>query len=361
MICNLSEQIKNICRNDYKYFLYKANVVGVGFGNKFINGINTFEPVIQVFVSKKVPANCLSKDDLIPAIYKCIKTDVIETGTFTPGLNASRNPNANNCSYPCANNCKECKNSNNSCCSCCETSNECNFKENLLTQRVRPVQPSLGVSPTLETTKTGTLSCIAIDNKLGNESYCLLSTNTTLAHLNMLKLGTPIIQPSAMEGGKACQDVIGCLSRYIPIVFENEICEGEKSNNLDAAIASYVKCDAANAINLKVPFIGTPHGITCPKLNNSVQWTGCISQHQKGTILSTCATVRILYPEFSKTAIFSDATLATGNVVLGDRGALVCDCCANTMGILFGSSTDFILVSDIHRVICELDICLLTI
>ena len=56
------------------------NVVGVGVGLREEGGEYTSEVVVVVFVSEKVPATQLKKDELIPAEIDGVRIDVQEIG-----------------------------------------------------------------------------------------------------------------------------------------------------------------------------------------------------------------------------------------------------------------------------------------
>ena len=60
----------------------RANVVGVGIGNKMIRGRETGEPCIVVFVEAKRPEAQLRHRDVVPKAFGAIRTDVVETGRF---------------------------------------------------------------------------------------------------------------------------------------------------------------------------------------------------------------------------------------------------------------------------------------
>src|SRR3712207_9100147 len=75
----IEENIAHICDCDYKYFLNKKNVVGIGLGYKVKNGFYTNQLCVQVFVSRKYSENEININDKIPSMYKGIPTDVKET------------------------------------------------------------------------------------------------------------------------------------------------------------------------------------------------------------------------------------------------------------------------------------------
>lgn len=62
--------------------LKDPNIVGVGRGNKIINGKMTDEPVLGFMVAKKISSSKMERDRIIPKYIKGVKTDVFETGEF---------------------------------------------------------------------------------------------------------------------------------------------------------------------------------------------------------------------------------------------------------------------------------------
>src|SRR3712207_7730968 len=67
--CDIDKRIAYICNCQYKYFLNKANVIGVGLGYKIRHGFHNCEKCITVFVRKKFSLNELSSQDIIPKDY----------------------------------------------------------------------------------------------------------------------------------------------------------------------------------------------------------------------------------------------------------------------------------------------------
>src|SRR5262249_2421308 len=76
------------------------NVVGVGIGNKFTDGVDTGVPSVRVYVSKKIEnRDDVSKASLIPEEILGVKTDVIEIDhrlSPNPGVRRGGPPNLQN-------------------------------------------------------------------------------------------------------------------------------------------------------------------------------------------------------------------------------------------------------------------------
>ncbi|KEH99952.1 hypothetical protein [Clostridium botulinum] len=325
--CLLNERIKYICNCEYDYFLNKPNVIGVGFGYKFVNRINTREPCIHVLVTKKLPSNSLPSSALIPPLYKNTKTDVIQIGNIMGG------PSNSVSSSP-------------------------------LTKKIRPIQPGYGMSTIpssspWEIRNTGTFGYIVTDNKQVSKGYCLLSTMTTFADLNKAPIGTGIVQPSGAYGG-TLKDVVAKLLRFIPLQFNFE---GKKPvNYVDAAIASYFNVGEIQLINPFIPDIGIPHGITTPKVGQSIQWTGCITGHHVHNITTVNATFNIPYKPNFKKALFKDLFITTGkiNADHDDRGALILTKDRKALGLFISGSEEGVVGCRIDHIMKQLDVRLLT-
>jgi hypothetical protein len=97
------------------------------------------------------------------------------------------------------------------------------------TARNDPLRLGASISPT--TVKySGTLGCFCRDTLSG--AIGILSNNHVLADVNGVRIGTTIMQPGAGDGGRAEEDVIAQLSRFVPIQF------GGFPNRVDAAFAA---------------------------------------------------------------------------------------------------------------------------
>ncbi|WP_052101161.1 hypothetical protein [Clostridium haemolyticum] len=89
-----------------------------------------------------------------------------------------------------------------------------NFNQNdSLIKKIRPVQGGYSIS-------------VVTDN---HDNY-MLSNNHVLADLKGVPIGTAVVQPGVLDGGKSPDDIVGVLSQYTPISFE-------QTNLVDCAIA----------------------------------------------------------------------------------------------------------------------------
>src|SRR5579862_7350062 len=59
-----------------------GNVVGVGIGNKVVDGATTSQPSVRIYVVTKLYLEDLTPAEVIPSSILGVPTDVIETGRF---------------------------------------------------------------------------------------------------------------------------------------------------------------------------------------------------------------------------------------------------------------------------------------
>ncbi|EGO89287.1 hypothetical protein G8S49_07790 [Clostridium botulinum C] len=298
----LEQNISNICNCEYKYFLNKSNVVGVGCGYKIKKGFYTNQLCVQVFVSKKCPENQLNSNDMIPLMYKGIPTDVKETGYFSP------------CSF--------------------------NIKE-------RPVPGGYGISANMSEI-IGTAGCV-VSNGV---SRFVLGTNHVLSNVNMLPMKTPIVQPDYAHDGYAPTDTFATLYKYIPLRFIKG--EDRPINLTDCAIGLLTK---SNIMSNKIAFIGKVSHIKSPKLNASVKKVGTTTEFTRGFITSTSAVVVINYNN-GKRAFFKDQIFTTYMAQKGDSGAILVDDNNFALGLLCGYSPNVTTFNRLSTVLEQLDVSL---
>ncbi|MCD3215892.1 hypothetical protein G8S55_01335 [Clostridium botulinum C] len=301
---NIDKKIKYILKNEYKYFLNKPNVFGVGLGYKVKNGFYTCEKCIQVFVTKKLSCTELNSYDLIPKLYKEIPTDVKETEYFTP------------CS---------------------------------LTERVRPVLGGYSIS-SKNNHNIGTVGCLVTNGV----SKFLLSTNHVLANVNTIPLGTPIIQPSYNDGG-SIPDTIATLYKYIPLRISDE--EHEPTNLTDCAIGLLIE---PNILSSKIALIGTLNGIKNPYLNEVVKKVGRTTELTEGMINSTDVFITMLYPPNDRRCLFNNIILTTRMSEKGDSGSLLVNKNNFGIGLLIGQNPTFSVYCRLDTVLDQLGMHLVT-
>ncbi|MCD3217386.1 trypsin-like peptidase domain-containing protein [Clostridium botulinum C] len=303
--CNkntLEEKISYIASNEYEIFLKKANVVGVGLGYKVTSGFCTFQKCIKVFVTKKVYENELPEADLVPAIYKGIITDTVDSGYFQPQS---------------------------------------------LTEKIRPVICGYSLGPV--NALGGTLGCLVTDGF----SRFFLSNNHVLADFNSLSINTPILQPSANDGGKSPADVVGNLSNFIPL--ERVTAFKRPTNYVDCAIARLIdKSIASPAIAL----VGPPKGTKQPQLNSSVKKVGKTSELTTGTITAINVTYTADYG--IKEVLFKNQIVTTFLSQPGDSGSVLLDNDNYVLGLIIGGSNTMTVSNNISDVLRLMSIGIVT-
>ncbi|KGM92905.1 hypothetical protein IRP63_15995 (plasmid) [Clostridium botulinum] len=302
--CSLEEKIKYICKCEYKYFLSKDNVVGIGLGYKIKNGFNTLQKCIKVFVINKVKSDRLTPNEMIPNNYKGIPTDVVESGVFTASS---------------------------------------------LKKKIRPVIGGYGVSASGSKT-AGTVGCL-VTNGVSN---FILSTNHVLAGINKYPIGTPIIQPAYKDGGRSSKDTIATLYKFVPL---RPITGTSQPINLsDAAIGLLTSPDI---LSNEIAFIGKPTCVKNPKLNEHVQKVGRTTELTKGIVTSTNVTTRVVYTS-GEICLFHDLIAASLIGDLGDSGALVVNNSKCALGLILGKSLNNSLFCRLTTVMDQLGVHLVT-
>jgi len=286
----------------------RANVVGMGFGVKWISGRPTGEPALLVLVTQKLEKELVRGVDRIPEKIEGVQTDVLSIG------------------YPMAGGGVDNRSS--------------------LNQRIRPVPGGYSVGHPNFT--AGTIATCVYDILPGGgasppthgvgvpSKYYILSNNHVLADSNKAKLGSPILQPALYDGGEVGQDQIATLTRFVPIDFTSL-----GTNLVDAAIAE----GEFAQLKREVHWLGQIDGWR-PKAKVSVgtpvKKTGRTTHFTTGRITAINATLYISY-EGGKKAKFIDQIVTTPMSAGGDSGALITTtpaggCCNVAVGLLFAES-----------------------
>lgn len=296
--------IANICENEYEFFLNHSNVVGVGLGEKITNGMCTSTECITVFVTKKLPKDKLSPNDIIPEQYNCIDTDIIEVGEI---------------------------------------------KALALTAKIRPMQFGYSIGPA-SLNLAGTAGCLVRDKS----SYYILSNNHVLAGENTLAIGTSILQPGKLDGGIFPRDSIASLSSFIPILFKTATTT--PTNYVDCAIA---KVNNISQVSPSIALIGPVKGQTTSYLNQPVKKVGRTSGLTTSVVKSTNSTVSVQYSG-GKTAVFKNQIVTSYMSSAGDSGSLIVDNNNKAVALLFAGSPSVTIGCPIATVLSSLKVTLVT-
>lgn len=283
-------------RENESELLARANVVGVGIGEKIKDGMPQGRLCLKVYVEKKIAKAKLLKKDFIPRELPPAETDVEEAGKIIAFSNSGR---------------------------------------------YRPA--SGGVSIGHYKISAGTFGCLIKDKK--SRKVFILSNNHVLANSNNAKKGDPILQPGPYDGGKKPKDIIGYLENWIEIKF------GKEANSIDAALAEPKN---ANLVKPEIMLIGLPEGIAKARLGMSIQKSGRTTGYTTGKIKDASATVKVNYD--NRVALFRNQILTTNMSQGGDSGSLVLDMKKQAVGLLFAGSELVTILNPIASVLSLLNV-----
>ena len=333
-------------RENEDELLTKDNVVGVALGNKIKNGEDTGEPSFHVLVQHKLEADLLSKQDMVPKTIKGTKTDVIEVGQIVAGPLAPDIEPINHTRFgPDSNDITDWNMHEEIDEILSETqdrvkprpqrrsSPSTKVSPEQLHQRSRPVRGGFSVGHYKVTAGTMATACYAVDDFPGiPQQYFILSNNHVLANTNNANMGDPILQPGAYDGGTYPRDMIGRLSRFVPIKFKTST--KSPRNYVDAAIAEV----PFHLANREVYWLGYIKDLyTAPKIGDIVQKVGRTTNFTTGKVQSVNATVDVNYGN-GRVARFAHQILTTRMSAGGDSGSIVTTLDEEAVGLLFAGS-----------------------
>lgn len=277
------------------------NIQGVGISYKRVDGKETDEPAVVVYVAEKASMDKISSEALVPEMVGDVPTDVRAVGEIVA------------LSYK---------------------------------GRYRPAPGGVSVGHYKIT--AGTLGCLVSRNR----ALYILSNNHVLANSNNANTGDPITQPGPYDGGKVPSDVLAKLAQFVPIKFNGPV------NQVDCAIAQ-TSTRLVSKLNKCIGKIGR-QSMPC-KLNLLVKKCGRTTQFTKGRIIDCNATVRVGYGT-SGVALFQDQFIVeslsrspfsaggdSGSLIVSDEGN-------NPVGLLFAGSTEITIANPIDRVLSALKV-----
>lgn len=288
------------------------NVIGFGYGEREASpGTRS----LQVFVTRKVPANRLNAQSLIPKTIGDFATDVIEVGVVV----AQGQP---------------------------------------LSDRIRPIKGGYSVGHPNITAGTIATACYDLlenatvqppSHGIGiPKRYYILSNNHVLADSNNARLGDVILQPGPFDGGRNPQDAVGILRRYVPITFNPPVPLEQHNNLVDCAIAEV----EFNEVERQVYWLDTivgwrPRMFVLP--GSIIMKTGRTTGFTTGRIISVNATIDVGYGG-GRVARFRDQIITTGISAGGDSGSLICSTDKVAVGLLFAGSPVITVCNHIENV-----------
>ncbi|MFZ5891850.1 MAG: trypsin-like peptidase domain-containing protein [Myxococcota bacterium] len=291
------------------------NVVGVGVGRKIRDGHDTGEPCLTVFVTQKLPLEALSEGARIPTSVRHCKTDVVELGQVFAGDGVI------------------------------SRLSESAVPDRVVQERVRVEPPSPipneplrhrarpargGCSVGHYNVMGGTIAAGVIDRSAHPGiplRYYILSNNHVLADANAARIGDPILQPSAADGGRHPQDSIGRLARFVPLRFDGE------QNLVDAAVAEVDFPD----LDRSIAWLGFPREF-CPRvrIGQLLRKTGRTTCFTSGIVQTVNTTIDVNYS--GRVARFARQIVTSCMSAPGDSGSLAMDAQERPVGLVFANS-----------------------
>jgi hypothetical protein len=211
-----------------------------------------------------------------------------------------------------------------------------------LHQRTRPVLGGYSVGHYNVTAGTIATACYAMGTFPGMpQQFYILSNNHVLANSNNAKMGDPILQPGPYDGGRYPRDMIGRLSRFIPIRFKTAT--NIPINYVDAAIAEV----PFHLANREIYWLGFVKDLYfAPNVGDILQKVGRTSNFTTGRVQSINATVDVNYGN-GRVARFAHQILTTCMSAGGDSGSLVTTLDEQAVGLLFAGSPYVTVINNI--------------
>ncbi len=317
--------------------LSKANVIGVGVGRKLkerTGEVFDKKPCLSVLVSQKLDENELSDADRIEKKIDGFETDVLTVGeVFAGAMPQLYDPAYNDTERgsgppPPAGMPGPAPGPGEDYLEEGEPLLDADIQ--LLRGRVRPAMGGYSVGHPRVT--AGTIATGVVDSNAAPgipTKYYILSNNHVLANSNFSRIGDPILQPGTADGGRYPRDMIGRLSRFIPIRF------GGPANYVDAAIAEV----PFHNLNREIFWVGYPgKTIAGVRVGQVVQKTGRTTNYTQGRVRVLNATVNVNYGG-GRVARFVRQIVTTNMSAGGDSGSLVLDLDDRPIGLLFAGSS----------------------
>jgi hypothetical protein len=331
------------------------NVVGVGRGYKVTAGIRGSTECIVVLVKKKLPRGVLETQAMAPAEVHGVPTDVVEVGEIRFLEGGAEGAGDEPVDTP--------------------TWTERPRRG----ARIRPARPGVSIGHYQVT--AGTLGAIVWDRKTG-EPF-ILSCNHVLANATSgrdgrAKLGDPIVQPGAADGGTVDRDQIAVLDRFVPIHMSGRVpaCLASKAaerllnnwlrvtgvaarvemvtrystmavNTVDAALARPLH---RSSVEPAILGLGELRGAADPELGMAVRKSGRTTGVTAGEITSVDTTTRVVYTG-NVTATFRDQIVTGPMGEGGDSGSVLVDADMRAVGLLFAGSDKATLYNRITNVL----------
>jgi hypothetical protein len=339
------------------------NVVGIGAGIKWKNGVPTGDPALVVLVTHKVAKDDLDKASLIPAKLQNLATDVLAVGHLfaldeDPILEEDEDPILEEDEDPILEEDEDPILEEDE----APILEEARRKRKALKRKLRRlavkarkyrVRPLTGgISVGHRNVTAGTIGACVYDflpDGVGKPSrYYILSNNHVLANSNAANIGDTILQPGRADGGLIPRDRIGRLSRFIPIQFAPDVALAAQNNLVDAALAAV----PFHLLNGGIKWIGDVRGWrqkSAVTVGTMVKKVGRTTNLTTGRIIVVNATVDVNY-RGGKVARFKEQLLTTNMSAGGDSGSLITTSDNVAVGLLFAGSSQVTVANQIENV-----------
>jgi hypothetical protein len=279
------EEIKRIKREHTFSLLCRTGVVGVGIGQKEVQGRLSDSISITILVEKKLKESSLPLNEKLPREVEGVPTDVISIGGNKGLIKAKLRQSP--------------------------------MPEDDRTKKWRPAPGGVSVGHYL-LQGAGTLGGWVFDK---SSDPLLLSCWHVIANCGNCKKGDPILQPAVLDGGKLPDDIIGFLEQWVDvemIVPTQDINDARKklkdllkgklkipTNRIDAAVARPI---SDSVVYTEILGIGTPRGMVTGEIGMEVAKSGRTTGVTQGRINLTDVDVFVLYP--TGIALFVDQICA---------------------------------------------------
>jgi hypothetical protein len=299
------------------------NLVGVGIGEKLVDGQPTGVLAVKFLVRAKYRKTHINPKHLLPKSIGGLPADVEQVGlfrsfealplplpTFMASLASSIDPRST----------------------------------------VRPAQPgcSIGyVDPTGSSVVAATFGALVNDA----EGTYILSNNHAIADLNLLAAGAPILQPGTLDGGDPVSGQIAELTRFIPL-------QPNVLNQFDCAIA---KISDPAAVSNAILQIGPPSGVKAAQIDMTVEKFGRSTGYTVGQITSIETDITVQYND-AQSFTFGGQIIVTGLQgndfsQEGDSGALIVERNSKmAVGLLFAGTPTHTAANHITGVLSALQV-----
>lgn len=303
------------------------NVVGVGIGEKLVDGKPSGVHAVKIFVKLKYPESQLDSKSMLPKLISGLPVDVEQSGEFRRFAKKSARP-----ARPA-------------------TARAAAATIPNPRTKIRPAQPGCSVGfqdPAGQIVMAGTFGALATQ---GGDLF-ILSNNHVLADEGRLPIGSPIFQPGLLDGGSAATDQVAELTKFEPLV-------AGSMNKIDCAIA---RATRANLVSRDILFIGPPSGTAQAQVDMIVHKFGRTTSYTVGRVTSVDTDVTVGYETGSFTfggQMIVVGLNATSFSDSGDSGSLILERASqNAVGLLFAGSTSHTIANHIADVLTALGVTL---